>query len=111
MTTEQNTPDTPATSTARTTVSVPLQTPIKRKGESIKSIELMKPRTSDLRGLLLSEVLQMKADAVATLLPRISTPTILKHEVEELDPADLVACAMEVANFLVPKEVMGSLAG
>ena len=111
MTTEQNTQDTTAATAtpARVSVSVPLQTPIVRRTETIKSIQLMKPRTADLRGLLLSEVLQMKADAVATLLPRISTPTILKHEVEDLDPADLVACAMEVASFLVPKEVMGSL--
>ena len=93
MTTEQNTQDTTAATAtpARVSVSVPLQTPIVRRTETIKSIQLMKPRTADLRGLLLSEVLQMKADAVATLLPRISTPTILKHEVDELDPADLVA--------------------
>ncbi len=110
MTAEQNTQATPAPTTARTTVAVTLQTPIERKGEAIKTIHLMKPRTGDLRGLLLSDVVQMRADAVATLLPRISTPTILKHEVDELDPADLVMCAMEVANFLVPKDVMDSLA-
>ena len=110
MTAEQNTQATPAPTNARTSVVVTLQTPIERKGETIKSIELMKPRTSDLRGLLLSEVLQMKADAVAALLPRITSPTIFKHEVDELDPADLVTCAMEVASFLVPKEVMDSLA-
>ncbi len=109
MTTEQNTPDTPATTTARTTVPVPLQTPIKRKGETVTTVQLMKPRTGDLRGLLLAEVLQMKADTIAALLPRITVPTVLKHEVDELDPADLVAMAVEVAAFLVPKAAMESL--
>ena len=95
----------------RATVTLVLQTPIERKGgEAITTVQLMKPRTGDLRGLLLAEVLQMKTDAVATLLPRITQPTLLRHEVDELDPADLVACAVEVAGFLVPKAAMDSLA-
>ena len=96
---------------ARKTVSVPLQTPIVRNGgETITTLQLMKPRTGDLRGLLLTELAQMKTDAVAAILPRISVPTIHKHEVDELDPADLVSCAVEVATFLVPTAVMESLA-
>jgi hypothetical protein len=51
----------------------------------------------------------MKADTIAALLPRITVPTVLKHEVDELDPADLVAMAVEVAAFLVPKAAMESL--
>ena len=70
------------------------------------TLQLMRPRTGDLRGLLLSEVLQMKTDAVAALLPRITLPTLMRHEVDEMDPADLVACAVEVAGFLVPKAAM-----
>jgi hypothetical protein len=95
----------------RPTATVTLQTPIERKGgEPIATLQLMKPRTGDLRGLMLAEVLQMKTDAIAALLPRISVPTILKHEVDELDPADLVTIAVEVAGFLVPKAAMDSLA-
>ncbi|MDP3229371.1 MAG: phage tail assembly protein [Acidovorax sp.] len=93
----------------RVTVDVPLQTPIVRSGETITTLRLMKPRTGDLRGLMLAEVLQMKADTIATLLPRISVPTLIKPEVDELDPADLVACSMEIAGFLVPKSAMESL--
>ena len=93
--------------TPRATISLTLQTPIVRKGgEVITTVQLMKPRTGDLRGLLLAEVLQMKTDAVAALSTRITQPTLLRHEVDELDPADLVACAVEVAGFLVPKAAM-----
>ncbi|MDA8455267.1 phage tail assembly protein [Acidovorax sp. GBBC 3334] len=99
------------TTASRTTVTLTLQTPIERKGgETVTTLQLLKPRTGDLRGLLLAEVLQMKTDAVAVLLPRITQPTLLRHEVDELDPADLVACAVEVAGFLVPKAAMDSLA-
>lgn len=93
----------------RTAVTVFLQTPIARKGENITRLQLMKPRTGDLRGLMLSELLQIKADAVAALLPRIAVPTILKNDVDEMDPADLVACGIEVTTFLVPKADMESL--
>ncbi|WP_313073357.1 phage tail assembly protein [Melaminivora sp.] len=94
----------------RPAVSVSLQEAIVRKGETITRLQLMKPRTGDLRGLALADLLTMKADAVATLLPRITAPTLAKHEVDEMDPADLVACSVEVAGFLVPKAAMESLA-
>lgn len=94
---------------ARASVQVTLQTPIVRKGETITTLTLMKPRTGDLRGLMLAEVLQMKTEAIATLLTRISSPTLIKAEVDEMDPADLVVCASEVAGFLVPKAAMESL--
>lgn len=94
---------------ARPNIAIPLQTPIVRSGEVIKTLHLMKPRTGDLRGLLLAELLQMKTDAVAKLIPRISTPTLTYQEVDDLDPADLVACSVEVAGFLVPKAAMESL--
>ena len=112
MNTKQATEQTETTTkaTGRTTVPVPLQTPIERKGETITTLQLMKPRTGDLRGLALADLLTMKADAVAVLLPRISVPTLMKHEVDDMDPADLVACSVEVAGFLVPKAAMDSLA-
>lgn len=101
--------NTPAVST-RTSVTVLLQTPIARKGgEALAQVQLMKPRTGDLRGLMLADLLQMKVDAVTLLLPRITVPTLFKHELDELDPADLVAFSVEVAGFLVPKAATESL--
>ena len=102
--------DETTTVNGRTAKTLTLQTPIVRKGETITTLHLMKPRTGDLRGLLLGDVMNMQADATATLLTRISVPTLMKHEVDEMDPADLVACGVKVAVFLVPKAVMDSLA-
>ena len=109
MTAKQTTPDTATTAQGRPTVPVVLQTPIVRNGETVTTLQLMKPRTGDLRGLLLAEVLQMKADTVAALLPRITVPTITEPEVSNMDTADLVTMAMEVAAFLTPKAVLESL--
>ena len=88
---------------------VVLGEPLQRGEEMIASLQLMKPRTGDLRGLQIADVLQMEVGAIATVLTRISVPTLVKHEVDNLDPADFVACAMEVASFLVPKSVVAQL--
>ncbi|SFE09901.1 phage tail assembly protein [Paracidovorax konjaci] len=112
MTTEKTTAtaaQTDQAATGRPTVPVPLQTPIVRNGQTINTLHLMRPRTGDLRGVLLLELAHMKVDAVAMVLPRIACPTIIKAEVEALDPADLMACAVEVAAFLAPKALLESL--
>ncbi|MBS0501123.1 MAG: phage tail assembly protein [Proteobacteria bacterium] len=96
--------------TERPSATVILQEPIVRGSQHIEQIAILRPRTADLRGLLLAELIQMKADSVAAILPRITEPTILRHEVDAMDPADLFACGMEVAGFLAPKAVMASLA-
>lgn len=54
---------------------------------------------SALRGLSLVEVLQMNVTALQTLLPRVTEPPLLKNEVANMDPADLVALGTEVVAF------------
>ncbi len=93
----------------RPTASVQLQSPIVRKGEAITTLQIMRPRVGDMRGLLLAEILQMKVETIAKLLPRITVPSIIQAEVEDLDPADLVALSIEVAAFLAPKSALESL--
>lgn len=87
-----------------------LEEPIKRTGETITTLRLRKPRAGELRGLNLTDLANMKTDAVITLLPRISQPTLIAPEVEAMSPADLITCAMEVASFLAPKELSASVA-
>ena len=109
MTAKQSTAADTTAAQGRPTVPVVLQTPIVRGGETVTTVQLMKPRTGYLRGLLLAAVLQMKADTIAALLPRITVPTITEPEVSNMDTADLVTMAMEVAAFLTPKAVLESL--
>ena len=40
------------------------------------------------------------------LLPRITEPPLLKHEVQAMEPVDLIACATEVVDFLVPQATL-----
>jgi len=82
---------------------ITLDRPIQRAGQTISALQLRKPTAGELRGLSLVNVLQMDVDAIATLLPRISVPTIHKLECLAMDPADLLACGIVVAGFLQQK--------
>ncbi len=86
---------------------VTLDRPIQRAGQTINTLQLRKPTAGELRGLSLIAVLQMDIDALATLLPRISTPVIHKPEVLAMDPADLLACGIVAAGFLQQRGAKG----
>ena len=91
--------------TERPSTSITLEEPIVRGATTIETLQLLRPRTADMRGLLLADVLNMKVEALATLLPRITTPTLAAHEINAMAPPDLIQCAVEVTSFLTPKSV------
>lgn len=82
-----------------------LERAIQRGEQSIHEITLRKPDAGALRGIVLSDLLRMEAGAVADLLPRITEPPLLAHEVARMDAADLMACAVEISNFLLPRSL------
>ncbi|NNA66223.1 phage tail assembly protein [Pseudomonas gessardii] len=85
--------------------TVPLDTPIRRGTTSIDSITLRKPNAGELRGVSLSELLQMDVNSLVKVLPRISNPTLTAVEVTSMDPADLFAIATKVSGFLLQKSM------
>lgn len=86
--------------------TITLETPLQRGDTAIAEISLRKPAAGELRGLTLTDLLQMDVAAVIKLLPRISTPTLTEAEAGMLDPADLTLLASEVAGFLLPKSAL-----
>ena len=83
--------------------TITLDQPIKRGESEITAIELRKPMSGELRGLNLTDLLQMDVTALQRVLPRISSPTLTEAEVAALDPADLLQLGSTVAGFLLPK--------
>lgn len=84
--------------------TVVLDTPIRRaNGNEITEVQLLKPNAGALRGLSLTELLQMNTLALQTILPRITQPQITKPDTANLDAADLVALGTALVGFLVPK--------
>jgi hypothetical protein len=85
------------------TKTVTLDTPLKRGEQSITSVTLRKPNSGELRGLNLTDLLQMDVNSLKKVLPRITSPIITEQDVDSLDPADLVDLGSNVALFLVKK--------
>ncbi len=83
-----------------TTATITLETPITRGDTTITTIELRKPRAGEL--------MQLDTGSVMKLIPRISSPTLVDHEVAQLDPADLVQMGMEIVSFLMTKAAMAA---
>lgn len=83
--------------------TVEFDTPIVRGTQEITEIVLRKPKSGELRGVALVDLLQMDVLALRKVLPRITTPSLTDHEIGNMDPADLVDCAGKVAAFLLKK--------
>ncbi|WP_421318826.1 phage tail assembly protein [Aeromonas veronii] len=84
---------------------VTLDTTIQRGETTITEISVRKPQSGELRGLNLTDILQMDVNALTKLLPRITNPALTEAEASALDPADLMQLGQEVAAFLVPKKM------
>ena len=97
------------TETNNTNITNPikLDEPLKRGEQMITSITLRKPKSGELRGVSLADVLQMQTDALITLIPRLSSPSLTAAEVRQMDPADLVQCGGEIAGFLLTRQAKG----
>lgn len=83
--------------------TVPLESPIKRGATEIATLKLRKPNAGALRGVSMAELLQMNVTALQTLLPRISEPTLARHEIDQLEPPDLLNIGIEVAGFFATR--------
>ena len=90
-----------------TTEEINLDTPIQRGEKAIEKIFLRKPTSGELRGLALSDVLQLQVDALVKLTPRLSSPALTEPEMRNLDPADLVQIGGAIAGFLLTKRAKG----
>ncbi|WP_321815696.1 MULTISPECIES: phage tail assembly protein [unclassified Paraburkholderia] len=87
-----------------------LDTPIVRGKQTIDTITLRKPRSGELRGASLSDLVNLDVGALSKVLPRISSPTLTEHDVANLDPADLVQLGGIFMGFLMPKAMKASMA-
>lgn len=96
----------PAGEATKNPNTITLETPLDRGGQKITEVTLRKPRSGELRGVSLTDLLQMDVTALQTVLPRITEPVLHKPDVINLDPADLVQLGTKVTSFLLPKAAL-----
>ena len=83
--------------------TITLDFPFRRGDQTIDKVQVRRPRSGELRGLNITDLVQMNVAATTTLLPRITMPPLTDAEVNNLDPADLTQFGMEVQDFLLPR--------
>lgn len=105
MSTTKTTTEAPAADKP-SAITVTLETPIQRGDTSITQISLRRPKTGELRGLMLADLLQMDVVAITKLLTRITDPALTKPEIDAMEPADFTSLTTEVVGFFVTKQAM-----
>ncbi|GJA75418.1 phage tail assembly protein [Aeromonas caviae] len=85
--------------------TVTLDNPIQRGEQTISEIVVRKPMAGQLRGLNMTDILQMDVNALSKLLQRITSPALTEVDISAMDPADLMQLGQEVAAFLLPKKL------
>jgi len=88
---------------ASTSVVVTLEQPIKREGGPIASLTIRKPKGGDLRGTKLTDLVAADVDAVAKVIPRITTPAVAAHEFYGLEADDFAEVVGTVVGFFLSK--------
>lgn len=88
------------------TRTVTLTRPVPRSEMTIATVTLREPSAGDMRGLKLTDVLQMDVATMTRLIPRISDPGLAPDEVSALTGGDLVTLAGTVVGFFFTEEQM-----
>lgn len=91
------------------TQRIELDSPITMGDTTIDVLEIRKPNVQALQGVKIADLLQGDVSAICAVLPKISTPTITKSQVLQLDPADIAQIGGSLMLFLQPKSVRAEL--
>lgn len=89
--------------------TVTLSSPVEIDGAKVTEITLRKPGTGELRGLKLTDILQMDVSSMIRFLPRITTPPMSEAQVSALPPEDFTEMASKAVLFFARKEQLQAL--
>lgn len=83
--------------------TVTLSDPIKRGETLIDTLTIRRPRTGELRGLDVQDILNTQVVAMLTLIQRVTEPPLTGDEANNLDPADFAEIAGTIRGFFMTK--------
>jgi hypothetical protein len=86
-----------------------LDDPVVRGDQIIDKVQVRKPQAGELRGLKMGPLIAGDVDSYLTLLPRITVPNLLTHELEGLDPSNQSDLINEAMYFLLPRSMKAQL--
>lgn len=88
---------------------IELDEPIQRGDTQITQVTIRRPNAGEMRGLSMLQVVNMHTEALLVLIPRISEPVLMAHELKVMNPADFMQIATVIAHYYVPKKMQGGL--
>lgn len=83
------------------TVAIDLETPLTVAGETVTRLTLRRPLAGELRGVEISALIRMEADAVLSFLPQICQPNVTTGDLEQMDAFDFGEVAGTLASFFL----------
>lgn len=89
--------------------TVKLSVPVKIDGKNTSEIGLRCPKTGELRGLMLANVVQMETSSMLKLLPRITVPPMSEAQIADLPPADFFTMTREAVGFFITSEQIAQI--
>ncbi|MPT48038.1 MAG: phage tail assembly protein [Sphingobium sp.] len=102
------TPETTAETSATTGVPVTrkmekitLIEPIVRGETTITELTIRKPKSGELRGLSIQELMNSRIASTLDILPRITIPPITQVEADNLETEDMAAAAGVIIGFFM----------
>lgn len=84
-------------------ITVDLEEPLLLGETEIASITLRKPKSGELRGLSLDDLVNADVSTILKLIPRISNPVIIEEKANEIDPVDLGQIGGAIRGFFMTK--------
>lgn len=91
----------PTTDTRPLFETVTLAQPIVRGETTIDTLTLRRPKTGELRGLALADLINTDVVALLKLLPRVSEPCLTDQECADLDPQDFAEIGGTLRGFFM----------
>lgn len=88
---------------------ITLDTSLMMGTQEITQVEVRKPNAKALQGLKIADLIQGDVNAVLTLLPKVTNPTLTPGQVQQLDPCDIAQFGAVFIAFLQPKSTRAAL--
>lgn len=90
-------------------ITVPLSAPLKIGETEITEVIVRKPGSGELRGVKLQSLMVSDVDELYKVLPRVTIPNLMPHELDKVEPCDLVQLSGALLTFLLTPSQRDSL--
>ena len=76
-----------------------LDKPLKMGSMEITQLDIRKPNVMALQGVKITDLIQGDVTAICTVIPRVSSPTLTKAQINQLEPSDLAQIGAALMLF------------